>query len=118
MNIVNYSGFKQTINTYISKHKRQKKNIWDAIYNRNVQIAEPHIELTTPEHVFLDHYRRFIILQYSSVLWELKYQQRMNDIIQTKFYDKIYIWRTIIVKINKRIFYDDICVNIIKFILY
>ena len=121
MNIVNYSGFKQTINTYISNYKKKKKKIWDAIHNRNVQVLKPHIEPTPSElseFMVIDRYRQFIIMQHSGVLWELKYQERMNDIINRKFYNKIYIWRTIIVQINKQIFHDDICVNIIKFLIY
>ena len=116
MNIINYSGFKQTINTYISKYKRQKKKIWDAVHNRNVELLT--VELTTPlEYVLEDKYIEFVKLQHMGVLWELKYQERMNNIIKKRFYDKIYIWRSILVKINMRKFHDDVCVNVIKYLI-
>jgi hypothetical protein len=118
MNIVNYSGFKQTINTYISNYKRQKKKIWDAVHNRNIQLWEPHIEQTHIQYEFENKHKEFIREQHLGVLWELKYQERMNNIIQKRFYNKIYIWRTILIQINKRKFHDDICVNVIKFLIY
>jgi hypothetical protein len=39
-------------------------------------------------------------LQQLGVLWELKYQERINNIIKKKFHDKIYIWRSILVRIH------------------
>jgi hypothetical protein len=117
MGIINYSGFKQTINAYISKYKRQKKKIWDAVHNRNVKLCEPYIEQNYLEYPFEDKYREFVQLQHKGVLWELKYQERMNNIIKKRFYDKIYIWRSILVQINKKKFHDDICVNVIKYLI-
>jgi hypothetical protein len=99
MGIIHYSGFKQVINTYISKRKRQKKKIWDAVHNRNVELFT--VELTTSlEYVLEDKYREFVKLQQLGVLWELKYQERINNIIKKKFHDKIYIWRSILVRIH------------------
>jgi len=117
MNIINYSGFKQTINAYISKYKRQKKKIWDAVHNRNVELLTSEITINTLEFPFENKYREFVKLQHMGVFWELKYQERMNDIIKKRFYDKIYIWRSILVQINKKKFHDDICVNVIKYLI-
>jgi len=117
-NIVNYSGFKSTINTYISKYKRQKKKIWDAVHNRNVEVCEPHIEQNLIVYAFEDKYREFVQLQKMGVLWEIKYQERMNNIIKKRFHAKIYIWRSILVRINKKKFHDDVCVNVIKYLIH
>jgi len=107
-NIVNYSGFKPVINTYISKYKKQQKRIWNAVDAKNNEELGRYGDV--------DIIYEYVKLVKKNILWELKYQERMNNIIKKKFYQNIYIWRSILFKIKYK-FHDDICVNIIKYLL-
>lgn len=116
-NIVNHSVFKSVINKYISIYKRRKSKIWNAVHKRNYQIYKPTLD-PSQNTIYIDYYYEYIKLQQSSMLWELKHQERMNKVIKQKYHAKIYIWRFILIKCKIKLFHDDIYVNIIKYLFH
>ena len=120
--IVNHSSFREAIHKYRKQHQNREKKKWDAIDGRDRQQNGIIYDngkyystiLPTWNFNYIDEYFR---LKKRTILWELKYQEQLNSKIQKNIYNKIYIWRLILIKINKRIFHDDICVSIIKYLI-
>lgn len=120
--IVNHSSFRESIHKCRKQHQNREKKKWDAIdrrdrYQNGIRYDNGKYYSTILPIWDFNYVDEYFRLKKRTILWELKYQEQLSSKIQKNIYNKIYIWRSILIKIHKRIFHDDICVSIIKYLI-
>ena len=109
MEITNLPTFQDIIQRKVKKYKTKVRRQWKVHHMQIFNIYNNHLH-TLKRSYF-----------YNYCMWELKYQvsvKKKSNIITQKMYHKVQICLSVINKCCKKMFYDDISLHIIEYLLH